>query len=371
MLFVTSMDRCSNGHSNKNANKLTWASAFGTWDHIITGTPWMKKRLFNATSEEEWQIRHQPIPVAGISSDLEVAMEKCYNEEVTNTSAKKSKAPKEKPSGWFRFGEGGEFHRVTEIFIRCLQIHLGNRNCSQIDIIFWDEEDKENEDKKLTNWVETVFKLEPKWGDYPNIHFPRMWREFKKEVGRCFCCGEVLEHDGGCYYCFLDRIILEEAIHFPNAWNNWGNHKLHPFRSNFELLFLIFCEPMQTMQQNMNKNNCKVKTGKNTWIWQNITTPLHYITAQRFLECRHRKTNSVPELFSLCKRKIFLILHNYKRSAGVDELPLPRPLIRTMKILLPAALYIHPVRNPARDFVPPQESWYIPSKTEVFESRTT
>ena len=45
------------------------------------------------------------------------------------------------PCGWFRFGEGGEFHRVTEIFIRYLQIHLGNRNCcknsnSQIDIIF-------------------------------------------------------------------------------------------------------------------------------------------------------------------------------------------------------------------------------------------
>ena len=44
--------------------------------------------------------------------------------------------------GWFRFGEGGEFHRVTEIFIRYLQIHLRNRSCccknsnSQIDIIF-------------------------------------------------------------------------------------------------------------------------------------------------------------------------------------------------------------------------------------------
>ena len=46
-----------------------------SWKHIISHTPWMRKRLFNATSEEECQIRHQPIPVAGISSDLEVAME--------------------------------------------------------------------------------------------------------------------------------------------------------------------------------------------------------------------------------------------------------------------------------------------------------
>ena len=68
-----------------------------TWDHIISRMHWMKKHLFNATSEEERQIQHQPIPVAGISSDLEVAMEKCYNEEVMNALAKKSKAPKKKP----------------------------------------------------------------------------------------------------------------------------------------------------------------------------------------------------------------------------------------------------------------------------------
>ena len=51
------------------------------WDHIITCTPWMKKHLFNLTCEEEHQMCCQPILVVGISSDLEVAMEKCPGEE--------------------------------------------------------------------------------------------------------------------------------------------------------------------------------------------------------------------------------------------------------------------------------------------------
>ena len=71
------------------------------------------------------------------------------------------------PCGWFRFGEGGAFHRVTEIFIRYLQIHLRKRSCCcknsnlQIVIIFRDEEDEENRDEELTNWIENVFKWEP------------------------------------------------------------------------------------------------------------------------------------------------------------------------------------------------------------------
>ena len=47
----------------------------------------MKKRLFNFTSEEEWKMRRQAIPVAGISSDLEVPMEMCYNQHIMDTAA--------------------------------------------------------------------------------------------------------------------------------------------------------------------------------------------------------------------------------------------------------------------------------------------
>ena len=58
--------------------------------HIISRTPWMRKLLFNVTSEEECQIQHKPILVAGISSDLEVAMEECYNQDF---AGKKSTPP--------------------------------------------------------------------------------------------------------------------------------------------------------------------------------------------------------------------------------------------------------------------------------------
>ena len=69
-----------------------------TWDHVITRTPWMKKRLFNFTSEEERRMCRQAIPVAGISSDLEVAMERCYNQHIMDTAAQqKKKELQEKP----------------------------------------------------------------------------------------------------------------------------------------------------------------------------------------------------------------------------------------------------------------------------------
>ena len=88
-----------------------------TWDHIITRTPWMKKRLFNSTSEEERRMHRQPIPVVGISSDLEVAMEKCYNEHIMDTAAQAKKkalqeklgakdSPSSKPSGLKNMGRG-------------------------------------------------------------------------------------------------------------------------------------------------------------------------------------------------------------------------------------------------------------------------
>ena len=55
-------------------------------------------------------MRHQAIPVAGISSDLEVAMEKCYNQHIMDTAPQQKKkelqqklgpkpTPSSKPTG--------------------------------------------------------------------------------------------------------------------------------------------------------------------------------------------------------------------------------------------------------------------------------
>ena len=62
-------------------------------------------------------MHHQPIPVVGISSDLEVAMEKCYNEHIMDTAAQEKKkalqekpgakpSPSSKPSGLKNMGHG-------------------------------------------------------------------------------------------------------------------------------------------------------------------------------------------------------------------------------------------------------------------------
>ena len=69
-----------------------------SWDHVINHTPWMNKKLFNMTSEEDHWIWRQAIPVVGISSVLEVAMERCYGEYILDTTAQaKKKASPEKP----------------------------------------------------------------------------------------------------------------------------------------------------------------------------------------------------------------------------------------------------------------------------------
>ena len=62
---------------------------------------------------------HQPIPVVGISSDLEVAMEKCYNEHIMDMAAQAKKkvlqekpgvkpSPSSKPSGLKNMGRAGK-----------------------------------------------------------------------------------------------------------------------------------------------------------------------------------------------------------------------------------------------------------------------
>ena len=77
----------------------------------------MKKWLFNFTSEEEWKMHRQAIPVVGILSDLEVAMDMCYNQHIMDTAAQQKKkeqqeklgpkaAPSSKPTGIKNMGRG-------------------------------------------------------------------------------------------------------------------------------------------------------------------------------------------------------------------------------------------------------------------------
>ena len=55
-----------------------------TWDDIVTRTPWMVKRLHSMMASQEKTVRHQVLPVTGVSSDLEIALERMYSEHVSN-----------------------------------------------------------------------------------------------------------------------------------------------------------------------------------------------------------------------------------------------------------------------------------------------
>ena len=133
------------------------------------------------------------------------------------------------PVGWFCFEQACEFNTLPEIFVRFIQQHLNKAVCckdslSQIQIIFEKEEDEHRDiDPEISNWLETVCAMKPEEGELENIYFPRLWREYKKQTGHCFSCGELLNYNGPCHFYKIDFIILEEMTHFGNAWNNWGN----------------------------------------------------------------------------------------------------------------------------------------------------
>ena len=56
-----------------------------TWDDIIIQTPWMTKRLHSMMATQEKTVRRQALPVPGVSSELEIALERRYSEHVLSS----------------------------------------------------------------------------------------------------------------------------------------------------------------------------------------------------------------------------------------------------------------------------------------------
>ena len=69
-----------------------------TWDDVIIRTPWMTKRLHGMTATQVKTVRHQALPVQGMSSDLEIALERRYSEHVLSSSVGRGKLVVENPT---------------------------------------------------------------------------------------------------------------------------------------------------------------------------------------------------------------------------------------------------------------------------------
>ena len=69
-----------------------------TWEEVVCRTPWIRKRLAgnNALVKQIW---HQPIPLEGHSSELEIVMEEYYNLELLRLDTPLEGASKNKPGG--------------------------------------------------------------------------------------------------------------------------------------------------------------------------------------------------------------------------------------------------------------------------------
>ena len=183
--------------------------------------------------------------------------------------------------------------------------------------------------------------MKPEEGELEKIYFPRLWREYKKQTGHCFSCGELLDYNGSCHFYKINFIILEEMTHFGNAWNNWRNSIFisnsmptitsrgetdTKFQSEIYTQCIAIGEPMAFLSLTINQCNINRAEGKITEppiqayllrTWNNLTTPLHYRAAARIWECKNRRTRTIPLLEKLCLKRIFSILvGNYKLSCA-------------------------------------------------------
>ena len=78
-----------------------------TWEEVVHQTPWLRRHLVGSNSTEIKQICRQPIPVEGQSSELEIAMEECYNWELVWLEKPQEKVAKDKPgNSKTRLGRG-------------------------------------------------------------------------------------------------------------------------------------------------------------------------------------------------------------------------------------------------------------------------
>ena len=69
-----------------------------TWDDVVTWTPWMAKRLHGMTAAQEKTVRCQALPVPGVSSELEIVLERRYSEQVLSSSKGRRKLIVENPT---------------------------------------------------------------------------------------------------------------------------------------------------------------------------------------------------------------------------------------------------------------------------------
>ena len=69
-----------------------------TWDDVVIQTPWMTKRLHGMTAAQEKTVRHQALLVPGVSSELEIALERRYSEHILSSALGRGKLIVENPT---------------------------------------------------------------------------------------------------------------------------------------------------------------------------------------------------------------------------------------------------------------------------------
>ena len=69
-----------------------------TWDDIVIRTPWMAKQLHGMMAAQEKTVRCQALPVPGMSSELEIILERRYSKHILSSSMGRGKPVAKNPA---------------------------------------------------------------------------------------------------------------------------------------------------------------------------------------------------------------------------------------------------------------------------------
>ena len=100
---------------------------------------------------------------------------------------------------------------------------------SQLEIEYLNKDDEQflsKSEKNLEHGLKHMLEENIPWDEGEKlILLTRLWRRFLSMTGRCFSCNFDIERNDEftCDICLPDNIVLNEAIHFEEFWNNIGD----------------------------------------------------------------------------------------------------------------------------------------------------
>lgn len=234
------------------------------------------------------------------------------------------------PLSWYKYTNTASWVCIPCVFLRFLLYLIGKNSCCSHSSTKYvinfkhTEEEEEFHSKKYDEAFAFLLEEGKKFRVNEKIEkdllYPGLWKAYHSYTrSRCFSCGDRTRTT--CDNCFVDKVILEEAIHIPHLWSSFGNQTFvsTPLPSityrnlscETELKDYVRCvlftrEVEEEPYCNADSMRTEEEEGRITNICAVQTVPIDYFITKRFCECKNIKgSDRFPSLFILCAKKIY------------------------------------------------------------------